>query len=102
MMHTPCHQGCLGWKTHPIEGATNATPLAFLSPGPPRGSARSESSRSRLLPAGSIEIDRGIQGKGEPLKPVTILNVSYDPTRELYTDFNQAFANIGKRKPVKR
>ena len=25
-------------------------------------------------------------------EPVAILNVSYDPTRELYKDFNQAFA----------
>ena len=24
--------------------------------------------------------------------PVTLLNVSYDPTRELYVDYNQAFA----------
>ena len=25
-------------------------------------------------------------------KDITLLNVSYDPTRELYEDFNQAFA----------
>jgi sulfate transport system substrate-binding protein len=25
-------------------------------------------------------------------KDVTLLNVSYDPTRELYADFNKAFA----------
>jgi sulfate/thiosulfate transport system substrate-binding protein len=25
-------------------------------------------------------------------KPVTILNVSYDPTRELYQEFNASFA----------
>ncbi|HTN77421.1 MAG TPA: sulfate ABC transporter substrate-binding protein, partial [Pirellulaceae bacterium] len=29
-------------------------------------------------------------------KPVTLLNVSYDPTRELYRDFNQAFAEHWK------
>src|SRR3954466_3979092 len=28
--------------------------------------------------------------------PVTLLNVSYDPTRELYVDFNQAFARYWK------
>lgn len=28
----------------------------------------------------------------EPLPPVKLLNVSYDPTRELYVEFNQAFA----------
>jgi sulfate/thiosulfate-binding protein len=31
-------------------------------------------------------------------KPVTLLNVSYDPTRELYQDFNQQFATYWKRK----
>ncbi len=31
-------------------------------------------------------------------KPVTLLNVSYDPTRELYQDFNSAFAKYWKGK----
>jgi sulfate/thiosulfate transport system substrate-binding protein len=31
-------------------------------------------------------------------KPVTLLNVSYDPTRELYEDFNQQFASYWKGK----
>ncbi len=35
------------------------------------------------------------QGGG---KPVTLLNVSYDPTRELYEDFNQQFASYWKGK----
>jgi sulfate/thiosulfate transport system substrate-binding protein len=30
--------------------------------------------------------------------PVTLLNVSYDPTRELYEDFNQVFAKYWKAK----
>jgi sulfate/thiosulfate transport system substrate-binding protein len=30
--------------------------------------------------------------------PLTLLNVSYDPTRELYADFNQAFAKHWKAK----
>jgi sulfate/thiosulfate transport system substrate-binding protein len=30
--------------------------------------------------------------------PVSLLNVSYDPTRELYQDFNQAFAKYWKAK----
>ena len=29
---------------------------------------------------------------------VTLLNVSYDPTRELYVDFNKAFARHWKAK----
>ncbi len=31
-------------------------------------------------------------------KDVTLLNVSYDPTRELYVDFNAAFAKVWKAK----
>ena len=31
-------------------------------------------------------------------KPVTLLNVSYDPTRELYQDINTAFAKLWKDK----
>ena len=29
---------------------------------------------------------------------ITLLNVSYDPTRELYVEFNQAFARYWKAK----
>jgi sulfate/thiosulfate-binding protein len=49
-----------------------------------------------LLLAGLLllfSIPGGAQG-GE----VTLLNVSYDPTRELYQDFNQAFAKYWKAK----
>ena len=35
--------------------------------------------------------------QGTP-KPVTLLNVSYDPTRELYEEFNRAFAGYWKGK----
>ena len=35
---------------------------------------------------------------GLAAQPVTLLNVSYDPTRELYKDFNQAFAAYWKDK----
>src|SRR6266540_2603267 len=37
------------------------------------------------------------QAQGAP-KPVTLLNVSYDPTRELYEDFNRQFATYWKTK----
>ena len=36
--------------------------------------------------------------QGAPKPPVTLLNVSYDPTRELYEDFNQQFAAYWKQK----
>ncbi|HUC93980.1 MAG TPA: sulfate ABC transporter substrate-binding protein [Paenibacillus sp.] len=41
----------------------------------------------------------GKNGNGaaaEPLKPVELLNVSYDPTRELYVEYNKAFAAYWK------
>ena len=34
---------------------------------------------------------------GERADPIELLNVSYDPTRELYEDFNKAFATEWKR-----
>jgi sulfate/thiosulfate transport system substrate-binding protein len=37
------------------------------------------------------------QAQGAP-RPVTLLNVSYDPTRELYEDFNKQFATYWKGK----
>ena len=38
-------------------------------------------------------------GAGAALaKDITLLNVSYDPTRELYQDFNKAFAAHWKAK----
>src|SRR5260370_7895460 len=36
---------------------------------------------------------------GALAEPITLLNVSYDQTRELYQDFNQAFAKEYKAKP---
>ncbi len=39
----------------------------------------------------------GAAAQGTP-KPVTLLNVSYDPTRELYEDFNHQFAAYWKTK----
>ena len=35
-------------------------------------------------------------GPGSAAKDITLLNVSYDPTRELYQDFNAAFAKYWK------
>ena len=34
----------------------------------------------------------------EDLKPVTLLNVSYDPTRELYQEYNPVFTKYWKDK----
>lgn len=39
-----------------------------------------------------------VAGPAAAAGPVTLLNVSYDPTRELYDDFNKAFARHWKEK----
>jgi sulfate/thiosulfate-binding protein len=40
----------------------------------------------------------GAGSEGGSAAPVTLLNVSYDPTRELYVDFNAAFATYWRNK----
>src|ERR1700723_3422002 len=40
----------------------------------------------------------GVHVHAQPPGPVTLLNVSYDPTRELYQDYNAAFAKYWKAK----
>jgi sulfate transport system substrate-binding protein len=49
-----------------------------------------------LLLAGLLALS-SVQGRAQGGE-VTLLNVSYDPTRELYQDFNQAFAKYWKAK----
>jgi sulfate transport system substrate-binding protein len=58
---------------------------------------------ARLAAAGSLLLlaltgGAGPAGAQSSAKPVTLLNVSYDPTRELYEDFNQQFAAYWKGK----
>ena len=49
-----------------------------------------------LLTASLLGLSAGCQKKDSGGKYVDLLNVSYDPTRELYVDFNQAFAKYYK------
>jgi sulfate/thiosulfate-binding protein len=55
---------------------------------------RSMSRRSVLATAGAALGATALAGcgKSKPSGPVTLLNVSYDPTRELYREVNAAFA----------
>jgi sulfate/thiosulfate transport system substrate-binding protein len=46
----------------------------------------------------AISAGAGIARAQGSAKPVTLLNVSYDPTRELYEDFNHQFASYWKGK----
>src|SRR5580658_3379319 len=39
----------------------------------------------------------GLSSTFAPAKQISLLNVSYDPTRELYQDYNQAFAAYWKK-----
>jgi sulfate/thiosulfate transport system substrate-binding protein len=45
-----------------------------------------------------IAVTAAIPLAGQTSKPATLLNVSYDPTRELYEDFNQQFSAYWKGK----
>jgi sulfate transport system substrate-binding protein len=59
--------------------------------------------QTRFAAAGSLLLlaltgGAGQVGAQSSAKPVTLLNVSYDPTRELYEDFNQQFAAYWKGK----
>ena len=46
--------------------------------------------------ASLLAIALGVVAFGAAAKDVTLLNVSYDPTRELYQDYNKAFAKYWK------
>jgi len=52
----------------------------------------------RLLLALTAAVFIGGVGQAAQAKEITLLNVSYDPTRELYVDFNKSFAEYWKKK----
>jgi sulfate/thiosulfate-binding protein len=54
--------------------------------------------KRRLLLALSAAVFIGGSAEITHAAEVTLLNVSYDPTRELYTDFNKSFADYWKKK----
>jgi sulfate/thiosulfate transport system substrate-binding protein len=54
--------------------------------------------KRRLLIALTTSVFIGGSAQLAQAAEVTLLNVSYDPTRELYTDFNKAFAEYWKKK----
>ena len=53
---------------------------------------------SRPLQKLTLALALGLGALGAQAKDITLLNVSYDPTRELYADFNKAFATYWKDK----
>ncbi len=52
----------------------------------------------RLWTAWLIALSTAVVGLGAAQRPITLLNVSYDPTRELYQAFDSAFARYWKTK----
>jgi sulfate/thiosulfate transport system substrate-binding protein len=52
----------------------------------------------RYVALGLIALSVGVAHASAAAPPATILNVSYDPTRELYDDYNVVFANYWKAK----
>jgi sulfate transport system substrate-binding protein len=54
--------------------------------------------KRRLFVALGTAVFIGGVGQAAQAAEVTLLNVSYDPTRELYVDFNKAFAEYWKKK----
>ncbi len=53
---------------------------------------------TRLLRNGLVAATLAAAGAAVLAKDVALLNVSYDPTRELYVDFNKSFATFWKAK----
>jgi sulfate transport system substrate-binding protein len=51
-----------------------------------------------VLAAGVLLLGAAQRGVQAAPKDVTLLNVSYDPTRELYEDYNKVFASYWKKK----
>jgi sulfate/thiosulfate transport system substrate-binding protein len=54
-------------------------------------------SLTRMLVAIGLAL-AAVQGSARAVNPQTILNVSYDPTREFYEDYDEAFAKYWKQK----
>ncbi len=53
---------------------------------------------SLLAGCGNSAVQTDSTGSGASKGPITLLNVSYDPTRELYQDYNEAFSKHWKEK----
>lgn len=53
---------------------------------------------TRWLPAAALGLATLGTGPARAQRSITLLNVSYDPTRELYADFNRAFAAHWQRR----
>src|SRR4051794_3771638 len=53
-------------------------------------------------PLAALILIAGVIPPAAAQSPVTLLNVSYDPTRELYQDFNAAFARYWLSKTKQR
>ena len=60
-------------------------------------------SHRKLLSAAALGLSLLLAGSAQAAHgaDIKLLNVSYDPTRELYQDVNAAFAKPGRRRPAR-
>src|SRR5262247_150629 len=76
------------------KGAPRAATVPTRSSSPlgsrPPSEERAMAFMTRGIAAGALAL--GLATAAHAQKPVTLLNVSYEPTRELYQDVNAAFA----------
>jgi sulfate transport system substrate-binding protein len=86
---------------HPAPGAPGRVGIALarvLGAGSEKAKRiHAQAARVSLLLPLALVLGGGLSGQAAP-KAVTLLHVSYDPTRELYQDVNTAFATFWKGK----
>lgn len=79
----------LNWKKWSVVSLVSLSLLGLTA----CGGGSSAPAASNASPAGNPD-----NKSAAAAKPVELLNVSYDPTRELYQDFNKSFASYWKNK----
>ncbi|OXM13056.1 sulfate ABC transporter substrate-binding protein [Paenibacillus herberti] len=88
----------------PVLLLTTSLVLGLAACGSGNSNSNNGGSGGAGTPAGNTGVNAannantGTEANTTPKEPVELLNVSYDPTRELYVSFNAAFAKYWKKK----
>ncbi|MFD1956170.1 sulfate ABC transporter substrate-binding protein [Paenibacillus thailandensis] len=77
---------------------TTTLVLAACGSGSGNGANGGNAAPPAAVPSASASGEAAASPSAEPKEPVELLNVSYDPTRELYEEYNAAFAKYWKEK----
>lgn len=102
-MGMECSQGkTFNFSSGPRIGIVGRSLFAAVTPGSWGRTSKGKLMRRKVLVAAGLLLAglllrSSIQGWAQSGQ-VSLLNVSYDPTREMYQDFNQAFAKYWKAK----